>query len=76
MMTSRAHCMLVKLPGDSKTMAANEAFKDVHRSKNKTLSTILTEDDVPGAFLKGRKPEQLKNDGLKHWLRGHSRATA
>ena len=51
--------MLVKLPGDSKTMAANEAFKDVHRSKNKTLSTILTEDDVPGAFLKGRKPEQL-----------------
>ena len=75
-MTSRAHCMLVKLPGDSKTMAANEAFKDVHRSKNKTLSTILTEDDVPGAFLKGRKPEQLKNDGLKHWLRWHSGATA
>ena len=75
-MTSRAHCMLVKLPGDSKTMAANEAFKDVHRSKNKTLSTILTEDDVPGAFLKGRKPEQLKNGGLKHWLRWHSRATA
>ena len=57
------------LPGDSKTMAANEAFKDVNRSKNKTLPTILTEDDVPGASLKGRKPEQLKNDELKGWLR-------
>ena len=50
-------------------MAANEAFKDVNRSKNKTLPTILTEDDVPGASLKGRKPEQLKNDELKGWLR-------
>ena len=64
------------LPGDSKTMAANEAFKDVNRSKNETLPTILTEDDVPGASLKGRKPEQLKNDGLKHWSRWHSRANA
>ena len=27
------------------------------------------EDDVPGASLKGRKPEQLKNDELKGWLR-------
>ena len=76
MMTSRAHCMLVKFPGYSKTMAAKEAFKDVKRSKNKTLPTILMEDDVPGASLKGRKPEQLKNDGLKHWLRWHSRANA
>ena len=57
------------LPGDSKTMAAKEAFKDVNRSKNKSLPTILTEDDVPGASLKGRKPEQLKNDELKGWLR-------
>ena len=57
------------LSGDSKTMAANEAFKDVNRSKNKTLPTILTEDDVPGASLKGRKPEQLKNDEFKGWLR-------
>ncbi|CAH3019257.1 unnamed protein product [Porites evermanni] len=50
-------------------MAAKEAFKDVNRSKNKSLPTILTEDDVPGASLKGRKPEQLKNDELKGWLR-------
>ena len=54
-------------------MAANEAFndncKDVNRSKNNTLPTILTEDDVPGASLKGRKPEQLKNDELKRWLK-------
>ena len=57
------------LSRDSKTMAANEAFKDVNRSKNKTFPTILTEDDVPGASLKGRKPEQLKNDELKGWLR-------
>ena len=57
------------LSGDSKTMATNEAFKDVNRLKNKTLPTILTEDDVPGASLKGRKAEQLKNDELKGWLR-------
>ena len=50
-------------------MTANEAFKDVNRSKNKPLATILTEDDVPGASLEGRKPEQLKNDELKRWLR-------
>ena len=46
-------------------MTANEAFKDVNRSKNKPLRTILTEDDVPGVSLEGRKPEQLKNDELK-----------
>ena len=46
-------------------MTANETFKDVNRSKNKPLPTILTEDDVPGASLEGRKPEQLKNDELK-----------
>ena len=54
-------------------MAANEAFndncKDVNRSKNKTLPRILTEDDVPEASLKGRKPEQLKNDELQRWLK-------
>ena len=35
----------------------------------KSFRTILTKDDVPGAFLKGRKTEQLKNDELKRWLK-------
>ena len=35
----------------------------------KPFRTTLTEDDVPGAFLKGRKAEQLKNDELKCWLK-------
>lgn len=51
-------------------MAANEACEDVNKSNNKRpVRTILTEDDVPGASLKGRKAEQLKNDELKRWLK-------
>jgi len=29
---------------------------------------VLTEDDVPGALLSGRKPSELKNKELKFWL--------
>ena len=29
----------------------------------------LTEDDIPGASLLGRKPEELKNSELKFWLK-------
>ena len=51
-------------------MAANEVCEaDVNNSNNKRFRTILTEDDVPGAYLKGRKAEQLKNDELKRWLK-------
>ena len=50
-------------------MAANEAYEaceaDVNNSNNRRFRTILTEDDVPAASLKGRKAEQLKNDELK-----------
>ena len=50
-------------------MAANKACEDVTNSNNKKpFRTILTEDDVPGASLKGRKAEQLKNE-LKRWLK-------
>ena len=46
-------------------MAANEVCEDVNNSNNKKpFRTILTEDDVPEASLKGRKAEQLKNDQL------------
>ena len=31
--------------------------------------TVLTEDDVPGASLSTRNPEQLKNEELRFWLR-------
>ena len=51
-------------------MAAKEACKDANNSNNtKPFRTILTEDDVPGASLKGRKTEQFKNDELKRWLK-------
>ena len=30
---------------------------------------VLTEEDIPGASLHGRKPCELKNDELKFWLR-------
>ena len=31
--------------------------------------SILTEADIPGASLRGRKPSELKNEELKFWLR-------
>lgn len=52
-------------------MAANEVCrddKDVNEN-SKPFRIILTEEDVPGASLNGRKPEQLKNDELKRWLK-------
>ena len=32
-------------------------------------STFLTENDIPGASLLGRKPEELKISELKFWLK-------
>ena len=29
----------------------------------------LSEEDIPGASLLGRKPSELKNEELKFWLR-------
>ena len=70
-MTSWAHCILVvvfKLP-EVWTMAAKEACEGANNSNNtKPFRTILTEDNVPGASLKGRKTEQFKKDELKRWL--------
>jgi len=34
-----------------------------------TNVAVLTEDDIPGASLSGRKPSELKNEELKFWLR-------
>ena len=54
-------------------MAANETYRDaceyVNKSNKKPFWTILAEDDIPGASLKGREAEQLKNDVLKRWLK-------
>ena len=33
-----------------------------------TRIAVLTEQDIPGASLHGRKPSELKNDELKFWL--------
>lgn len=39
-------------------------------SSDQTASTtILTENDITGAALGGRKPEELRNEVLKFWLR-------
>ena len=34
-----------------------------------TISCVLTEEDIPGASLYGRKPAELSNDDLKFWLK-------
>ena len=34
-----------------------------------TRIAVLTEEDIPGASLHGRKPSELKNDDLRFWLR-------
>ena len=34
-----------------------------------TRDAVLTEEDIPGASLHGRKPSELKNDELKFWAR-------
>ena len=39
------------------------------RATTSTNVAVLTEDDIPGASLPGRKPSELKNDELKFWLR-------
>ena len=50
-------------------MEANESCRDdceyVNKSNKKPFRTIVTEDDIRGSSLKGRKAEQLKNDDLK-----------
>ena len=33
---------------------------------------ILTEEDIPGASLQKRKPEILKNEELRRWLKCRS----
>ena len=58
-------------------MAAKEACEDASNSNNtKLFRTILTEDDVPGASLKGRKTEQFKNDELKRGLKRRGASVA
>jgi len=32
-------------------------------------SRALTEDDIPGASLRGRSPATLKNEELRFWLK-------
>lgn len=36
---------------------------------NSTTSVLLSEEDIVGASLLGRKPEQLKNTELFFWLK-------
>ena len=38
-------------------------------ASNSSTSVVLSEDDILGASLLGRKPEQLKNAELLFWLK-------
>ena len=38
---------------------------------NSSNVILLTEDDIPGASLLGRKPEELKTPELRLWLKCH-----
>ena len=51
------------------------ALKDNSVDKAKILGSrrvILTEEDIPGASLQKRKPEILKNEELRRWLKCRS----
>ena len=39
------------------------------RADTTTIPIILTENDIPGASLEGRKPAELKKADLLFWLR-------
>ena len=55
---SRAlHCFIDKIA--SSMMATSSSSNAI----------ILTENDIPGASLLGRKPEELSNSELKFWLK-------
>ena len=49
------------------------ALKDnnsVEKAKNLgSCRVILTEEDIPGASLQKRKPENLKNEELRRWFK-------
>ena len=36
---------------------------------NESCPVVLSEDDIPGASLFGRKPEELKKQELFFWLK-------
>ena len=36
---------------------------------NMSATSLLEENDIPGASLRGRKPSELKNEDLKSWLK-------
>ena len=33
------------------------------------MSVVLSESDIPGSYLNGKNPSELKNDGLRFWLK-------
>ena len=53
------------------TQARPQSLKMASTSDNSSDSNAipLTENDIPGASLLGRKPEELKNSELKLWLK-------
>lgn len=41
----------------------------VKMAANKSVSSRLFEEDIPGASLQGRNPTTLKSDELRFWLK-------
>ena len=59
-----------QFPRNLRKMEAKQPCKDHCNQSNEKLSRIvLTGNDVPGASLNGKKPEELKNEELKRWLK-------
>ena len=42
-------------------------MQNLYREKEK-MDDRLTENDIPGSSLSGRRPSELKNDELRFWL--------
>ena len=57
-------------PRNLRKMEAKQRCKDDCNQSNEKLSQIvLTGNNVPGAYSNGKKPEELKNEELKRWLK-------
>ena len=50
------------------TMSSSAAFVENSRPSTKGVLVRLTEVDIPGASLGGKRPEDVTVPGLKRWL--------
>jgi len=51
------------------TKSSESKMASSEQQSSEQSEVVLTENDIPGASLLGRKPEELKNEELKFWLK-------